>query len=65
MKRPRKKQEFPKSSWTTSQDSYLIEHNSMSNDELAEHLKYSIDEIIERKELLGLLRRAKQMRKGV
>ncbi len=64
MKRPRKKPEFTASNWTTEQDCYLIEHSSMSIEELIVELPYSEDEIMARKEVLGLVRRARQMRKG-
>ncbi|RZG76621.1 acyl-CoA thioesterase [Acinetobacter sp. WCHAc060025] len=63
MKRPRKKSEIPLTNWTTDQDCYLIEHSSMSIDELINNLPYSKDEIIARKEVLGLIRRARQMKK--
>lgn len=64
MKRPRKKPEYSASNWTTEQDCYLIEHSSMSIEELIVELPYSEDEIMARKEVLGLVRRARQMRKG-
>lgn len=64
MKRPRKKPEFTASNWTTEQDCYLIEHSSMSIEELIVELPYSEDEIMARKEVLGLVRRARQMMKG-
>ncbi|MDA3442659.1 acyl-CoA thioesterase [Acinetobacter bereziniae] len=65
MKRQRKKHEFPKSNWTTEQDCYLIENSNLPINELMRNLPYSDDEIIDRKEILGLVRRARQMRKGV
>ncbi|WP_312970870.1 acyl-CoA thioesterase [Acinetobacter gerneri] len=64
MKRPRKKTEYAASNWTTEQDCYLIEHSSMSIEDLIVELPYSEDEIMARKEVLGLVRRARQMRKG-
>lgn len=63
MKRHRKKPEFPTSHWTTEQDCYLIEHSSLTIEELTNDLPYSMDEIHERKEILGLVRRKKQLRK--
>lgn len=64
MKRPRKKPEHAASNWTTEQDCYLIEHSLMSIEDLIVELPYSEDEIMARKEVLGLVRRARQMRKG-
>ena len=51
------------STWTTEQDCYLIEHSLMSNDQLADQLPYSQDEINERKQILGLIRRNRQLRR--
>lgn len=51
--------------WTTDQDCYLIENSSMSIDELKIQLPFSEDEIWERKRLLGLNRRQRQMRKMI
>jgi len=64
MKRSRKETEFQLSDWTTDQDCYLIEHSFLSIQELMKELPYSEDEIMARKEVLGLIRRARQMRKG-
>ncbi|MCH4245952.1 acyl-CoA thioesterase [Acinetobacter gerneri] len=64
MKKSQKKLEFPVTNWTTEQDIFLIEHSSMSIVELTNNLPYSEDEIMARKEVLGLIRRARQMRKG-
>lgn len=63
MKRSRKKSGFPVINWTTDQDCYLIEHGSMSIDELSNNLPYSEAEIMARKDMLGLIRRSRQMRK--
>ncbi|USE82045.1 acyl-CoA thioesterase [Acinetobacter tibetensis] len=63
MKKPRKKPEYPPSNWTIDQDSFLIENSSMPIEELLEHLPFNEDEILHRKEILGLSRRQKQMRK--
>jgi 3'-phosphoadenosine 5'-phosphosulfate sulfotransferase (PAPS reductase)/FAD synthetase len=64
MKRQRKKHQFPISNWTTEQDCYLIENSNLPINELMRNLPYSDDEMIDRKEILGLIRRARQMRKG-
>ncbi|MDR6541599.1 hypothetical protein ABIC56_002777 [Acinetobacter bereziniae] len=64
MKRHRKKTEFPKTNWTTEQDCFLIENSDLSIIELLNYLPFSDEEILDRKEVLGLIRRAKQMRKG-
>ncbi|ENV33203.1 hypothetical protein [Acinetobacter gerneri] len=50
----RHKQNYPLTSWSTDQDCLLIEYNFLSLDYLSEMLPYSIDEINERKEFLGL-----------
>ena len=63
MKRQSKKSEHITSNWTTEQDSFLIENSSMLIDDLKEHLPFTEDEIINRKEVLGLTRRQKQLRK--
>lgn len=41
---------------------FLIENNSLSIDELKEHLPFSEDEIRVRRSVLGLVRRDQQMR---
>ena len=64
MKRQRKISESPKSCWTTEQDCILIENSSLTNKDLKVLLLYSDDEIYERKEALGLVRRQRQMMKG-
>ena len=63
MKRHRKKSAHITSNWTTEQDCFLIENSSMLIDEIKEHLPFTEDEIINRKEVLGLTRRQKQLRK--
>jgi len=52
------------SPWTTDQDIFLIENNSMPNESLALNLPFSIDEIIARKKVLGLIRRQRHMSKA-
>ena len=62
-KRPYRKPIIPPSNWTTAQDCYLIEHCNLAHEELKQVLPYSDDEIMQRKEILGLIRRSKQLRK--
>ncbi|EXB81559.1 hypothetical protein ACT41M_07445 [Acinetobacter baumannii] len=62
MKRYWKQTESIASRWTTEQDCFLIENNSLSIDELKEHLPFSEDEIRVRRLVLGLVRRDQQMR---
>ncbi len=63
MKRHHKKSEHINSNWTTEQDSFLIENSSMPIEGLINQLPFTEDEIINRKELLGLNKRQKQLRK--
>ncbi|MEJ5034271.1 acyl-CoA thioesterase [Acinetobacter sp. MYb177] len=63
MKRHRKKSEHINSNWTIEQDSFLIENSSMPIEGLINQLPFTKDEIINRKEVLGLTRRQKQLRK--
>ena len=63
MKRQSKKSEHITSIWTTEQDIFLIENSVMAIEELINHLPFTEDEIIKRKEVLGLTRRHRQMRK--
>ena len=44
------------------QSRFLIENNSLSIDELKEHLPFSEEEIRVRRSVLGLVRRDQQMR---
>ncbi len=62
MKRYYKQTESVASHWTTEQDCFLIENNSLSIDELKEHLPFSEEEIRVRRSVLGLVRRDQQMR---
>ena len=64
-KRPYRKPEFPSSAWTTEQDCYLIEHSLAPLSELIEKLPFNEEEIQQRKEILGLIRRSKQLRKFI
>ena len=49
--------------WTVEMDSILIEHVMLDISELVLILDVEETEILERKKLLGLLRRARQLRK--
>ncbi|MBO1282131.1 hypothetical protein [Acinetobacter nosocomialis] len=62
MKRYYKQTESVVSQWTTEQDCFLIENNSLSIDELKQHLPFSEEEIRVRRAVLGLVRRDQQMR---
>ncbi len=63
MKRQRKRPEYLPSNWTTEQDCFLIENSELPIEELMNHLPFDEEEIQSRKELLGLSRRQRQMRK--
>lgn len=62
MKRYLKQIESTTSNWTTEQDCFLIENNSLSIHELTEQLPFSEEEIRVRRSVLGLMRRDKQMK---
>lgn len=47
--------------WKVDQDCYLIENQSMSVDELSVTLPFNVDEIIARRQVLGLERRARKI----
>jgi hypothetical protein len=49
--------------WSTEQDIFLIENNHLSIDELVEILPFNSEEIIDRKGILGLIRREISLRK--
>lgn len=59
----RKIRKFQNSSWSTEQDIFLIENNHLSIDELVEILPFNSEEIIDRKGILGLIRREISLRK--
>lgn len=63
MKRPRRSKVIPVSTWTTEQDIYLIENSALDLSELCKQLPYNEEEITDRKEILGLIRREWQMRR--
>ena len=50
------------SQWTIEQDIYLIENSALNLNELRKHLPYTEDQIRQRKQILGLIRRERQMR---
>ncbi|MFV5373701.1 hypothetical protein [Acinetobacter calcoaceticus] len=62
MKRYLKQTESATTNWTTEQDCFLIENNSLPIHELTEHLPFSEEEIRARRSVLGLMRRDKQMK---
>ncbi|WP_045435684.1 hypothetical protein [Acinetobacter calcoaceticus] len=62
MKRYLKQIESTTSNWTTEQDCFLIENNSLPIQELTEHLPFSEEEIRVRRSVLGLMRRDKKMK---
>ncbi|OTG90936.1 acyl-CoA thioesterase [Acinetobacter sp. ANC 3813] len=62
MKRPYRRKAISASVWTTEQDIFLIENSSRNLSELSAQLPYTEEQIAERKELLGLIRREWQMR---
>ena len=53
----RKIRKFQNSDWSTEQDIFLIENNHLTIDELVEILPFNSEEIIDRKGILGLIRR--------
>lgn len=65
MKRLQKKPKCPGSNWTTDQDCYLIENSTLPIESLVDHLPFSDEEIRKRKEILGLVRRQRQMMKAI
>lgn len=62
MKRYLKQTESTTANWTTEQDCFLIENNSLPIHELTEHLPFPEEEIRVRRSVLGLMRRDKQMK---
>lgn len=49
--------------WSKEQDIFLIEHNQLPIEQLSQQLKFSEEEIIARRKVLGLITRTKQLRK--
>ena len=62
MKQSQRKLVAPTSEWTIEQDIYLIENSALNLNELCKHLPYTEDQIRQRKQILGLIRREWQMR---
>ena len=62
MKQSQRKLVAPTSQWTIEQDIYLIENSALNLNELCKHLPYTEDQIRQRKQILGLIRRERQMR---
>ncbi|ALD03247.1 acyl-CoA thioesterase [Acinetobacter sp. TTH0-4] len=62
MKQSQRKLVAPTSDWTIEQDIYLIENSALNLNELCKHLPYTEDQIRQRKQTLGLIRRERQMR---
>ena len=62
MKQSQRKLVAPTSEWTIEQDIYLIENSALNLNELCKHLPYTEDQIRQRKQTLGLIRRERQMR---
>lgn len=59
----RKIRKFQNSDWSTEQDIFLIENNQLSIDELVKILPFNGEEIVDRKSVLGLIRREISLRK--
>ncbi|WP_373683907.1 acyl-CoA thioesterase [Acinetobacter sp. YH12069] len=49
--------------WSTEQDAVLIEHADLATSELIQHLGFSEEDILHRKKVLGLNRRARQIQR--
>ena len=49
--------------WSKEQDIFLIENNELPLDQLVEKLNFDADEIMDRRKILGLVTRSKQLRK--
>ncbi len=49
--------------WSKEQDIYLIENNHLAIEQLIEKLSFDADKIMERRKILGLLTRTRQLRK--
>ena len=62
MKQLQRKLVAPTSEWTIEQDIYLIENSALNLNELCKHLPYTEDQIRQRKQTLGLIRRERQMK---
>lgn len=49
--------------WSKEQDIYLIENNHLVIEALSEKLNFTHEEIMERRKILGLLTRSRQLNK--
>lgn len=49
--------------WSTERDAVLIEHADLTMSELIQHLGFSEEDILQRKKVLGLNRRARQIQR--
>ena len=49
--------------WSTEQDAVLIEHADLAMSELIQHLGFSEEDILQRKKVVGLNRRARQIQR--
>lgn len=66
MNRPnlkRLKIEMSNARWSKEQDIYLIEHNELPIEELVKNLGFDTEEIMERRKILGLIRRTRQLKR--
>ncbi|MDV2468920.1 acyl-CoA thioesterase [Acinetobacter chinensis] len=59
----RKIRKLQNSDWSTEQDIFLIENNHLSIEELVKILPFNDEEIVDRKNVLGLIRREISLRK--
>ncbi len=62
MRRKQKDLKMNESNWSNDQDSYLIENNSLTIDQVMLYLPFSENEIKARKQILGLYKRYRQMK---
>ena len=65
MRRSKRQQKLTASKviWSTEQDAVLIEHADLAMSELIQHLGFSEEDILQRKKVLGLNRRARQIQR--
>ncbi|QOW51279.1 acyl-CoA thioesterase [Acinetobacter sp. YH12138] len=65
MRRSKRQQKLTASKviWSTEQDAELIEHVDLAIPELIQRLGFCEEDILQRKEILGLNRRARQIQR--
>ncbi|WP_257229981.1 acyl-CoA thioesterase [Acinetobacter sp. YH12251] len=65
MRRSKRQQKLTASKviWSTEQDAELIEHAGLAMPELIQRLGFCEEDILQRKEILGLNRRARQIQR--